>query len=81
MSVIGRESKRHEALNKEEATESAKEGSQLAEDRQNENVDREKQSGKSKKPLSFHPSLAFKMGLVSLARFGVLHDFLKWARS
>lgn len=26
-------------------------------------------------------SLALKMGLVSLARFGVLDDFLKWLRS
>ena len=27
------------------------------------------------------PSLVFRMGLVSLARFGALNDFLKWARS
>jgi hypothetical protein len=27
------------------------------------------------------PSLAFRMGLVSLARFGVLGDFLRWVKS
>lgn len=27
------------------------------------------------------PSLAFRMGLVLLARFGVLDDFLRWVKS
>lgn len=44
-------------------------------------ADRARKSKVSHSLPMIDPLLVFKMGLVSLAKFGALDDFLKWVRS
>lgn len=70
-----------DSLMEQKETPNRDEGNGEANAMQDENGGKEKQPCKSKEPIFLNSSLAFKMGLISLAKFGVLPDFLEWVRS